>query len=337
LLEDLFTADGDRYPSQLGERLRQAMQGSGIVYTATTKGARETTRWLGEWGIAADYYHGQRKKADRLRVQAAFMAGELRVIVATNAFGLGIDKPDIRFVLHRDIPANVDAYYQEAGRAGRDGEFARCILLYRPAELGRAAFLAGSAHVSREDVVRGREGLLATGGGTLRELETATGLSKGILAGLLGMLKKDGIVAERRGRVRLLAPDFDVEQVALEDEEQRKTYERSRWEMMRGYAETESCRRRFILTYFGEAYEPPRCNACDNDVLHPAAAVPEAAVVTAPPVPFAIQDHVMHAAFGEGVVQRVDGDTITVLFDTVGYKTLSAALVVERQMLKATG
>jgi ATP-dependent DNA helicase RecQ len=335
LLEELMTGDGDRYPSQLGERLRQAMQGSGIIYTATTKAARQTARWLTEWGIAADYYHGQRKKADRLRVQEAFMADELRVIVATNAFGLGIDKPDIRFVLHRDVPANLEAYYQEAGRAGRDGEFARCVLIYRPAELGRAAFLAGSAHLTRDDVARGREGLLKTPNGTLRELEAATGLSKADLAGLLGMLKKDGIVAERRGRVRLLVPDFDVEQVALEDEEERKAYERSRWEMMRAYAETESCRRRFILTYFGEAYEPSRCDHCDNDVLHPAAAEPDAAATEAD-IPFAMQTQVTHATFGDGVVQRVDGDTITVLFDTVGYKTLSSALVEEQGLLKAT-
>src|SRR6185437_7228058 len=128
---------------------------------------------------------------------------------------------------------------------------------------------------------------------------------------------------------------FDVQQVALEDEEERKAYERSRWEMMRAYAETESCRRRFILTYFGEAYEPPRCDHCDNDVLHPAACESEAAM--AADAPFAMQAHVTHAAFGEGVVQRVDGDTTTVLFDTVGYKTLSAALVEGQGLLKPTG
>jgi ATP-dependent DNA helicase RecQ len=111
------------------------------------------------WGSAADYYHGRRKKADRERVQEAFMAGKVRVIAATNAFGLGVDKPDVRFVIHRDVPASVEAYYQEAGRAGRDGDFARCTLIYRPADLGRAAFLAGGGRLSREDIVRARKGL----------------------------------------------------------------------------------------------------------------------------------------------------------------------------------
>src|SRR5215210_5615469 len=129
---------------------RRRCKGSGRGYTARTKAAKETAAWLREWGIPAGYYHGQRKKADRDRVQEAFMAGELRVIAATNAFGLGVDKPDVRFVIHRDVPASLEAYYQEAGRAGRDGELARCVLLYRTADLGRAAFLAGGSHLDRE-------------------------------------------------------------------------------------------------------------------------------------------------------------------------------------------
>src|SRR5256885_357197 len=87
--------------------------GSGIVYTATTRAAVETARWLRQWGIAADYYHGKRKSADRERVQEAFMAGSLRVIAATNAFGLGVDKADVRLVIHRDAPPTLGDYWQE--------------------------------------------------------------------------------------------------------------------------------------------------------------------------------------------------------------------------------
>ena len=140
VLRELIEGAPDRYPPEMAARIGQAMRGAGIVYTATTKGAEETAEWLAEWGIPADFYHGQRRKADRERVQEAFMGDRLRVIVATNAFGLGVDKPDVRFVVHRDVPGSLEAYYQEAGRAGRDGEFARCTVIYRPGDLGRAAF-----------------------------------------------------------------------------------------------------------------------------------------------------------------------------------------------------
>jgi ATP-dependent DNA helicase RecQ len=263
------------------------------------------------------------------------MAGEVRVIVATNAFGLGIDKPDIRFVIHCNVPANVEAYYQEAGRAGRDGDFARCTLIYRPGDLGRAAFLSSSARLTREDIVKGRAGLLTKREQTWSELEETTGLGKGDLASLVGILKQDEIVEERQGHVTLRVPDFDPDDVALHEEEHRRSYERSRWAMMRGYAETEECRRRYILNYFGEEYEPLRCDVCDNDVLGRSTE----ADVTAQEqeeAAFAMGDRVAHRTFGEGVVQRISGDSVTVLFDAVGYKTLAENLVVEQGLLEKT-
>ncbi len=336
VLHDLLLGEPDDYPPPLAEKVAGAMQGSGIIYTATTKAARETAEWLNEWGITADYYHGQRKKTDRNRVQEAFMAGELRVLVATNAFGMGVDKPDVRFVIHRDIPASVEAYYQEAGRAGRDGEFARCALIYRTADLGRAAFLSASGRLTREEVRQGHDGLVAIGEGTLRELEAATGLGKGDLARLIALLKRDGMLEEKRGRFKLRVPDFDPEQISLDEEEHRHEYERSRIEMTRGYAETRECRRAYILNYFGEEYEAERCEMCDNDV----AEVREGRVAIgaesrdAVALPFDIGDRVTHEAWGEGMVQRLTDDTITVLFETVGYKTLSSEIVQAQNLLQ---
>ena len=314
---------------ELVERLRAAMQGSGIIYAATTKGAQEAAAWLTELGIPADFYHGQRRKADRQRVQEQFMDGTLRVIAATTAFGLGVDKPDVRFVIHRDVPANLEGYYQEAGRAGRDGELARCTLIYRPADLGRAAFMAGGGRLSPEDVAKAQRGLAQRPEGTLRELAAATGLSRPDLSRLVAILKREGIVAERRGRLQVLLPDFDPASISLESEEQRKAYERSRLDMLRGYAETEACRREYLLNYFGEELAAP-CGRCDNDLLGPEAA---AAAVPGEPAAFAVGAPVDHDAWGHGVVQRVEGDTVTVLFDKAGYKTLAAAFAKEQGLL----
>jgi ATP-dependent DNA helicase RecQ len=308
------------------------MRGSGIIYTATTRAAQDTAGWLRDWGIAADYYHGQRTKRDRERVQDAFMSGDLRVICATNAFGMGVDKPDVRFVIHRDIPASVESYYQEAGRAGRDGEAARCTLIYRPGDLGRAAFIASGGELTREELVQARAGLLRLNGrgATLADLQTVTGLGKADVVRLVEVLVEHGIAQQRRGRVRLRVADFDPRDVSLEREEHRRAYERSRLDMMRAYAELRECRRRYILNYFGEEPDWQVCGKCDVDLARP---VPLAE--SAPPdSPFAAQDRVVHRSLGEGIVQRVTSDSLTVLFDHSGYKTLDPQIVEDQELLK---
>jgi ATP-dependent DNA helicase RecQ len=328
ILRQLF--DGELAPG-LPESLRELMHGPGIIYAATTRAAQETAEWLQEWGINADYYHGRRTKADRERVQAAFMDGHVRVITATNAFGLGVDKRDVRCVIHRDIAPTLEAYYQEAGRAGRDGELARCVLIYRVGDLGRAAFLSAGSQLSAEDIARGREGLLALRTGTLRDLQSATGLGKADLVRMLELLESEGIVGRRRGRFRVLVDDFDASAVSLEREERRRAYERSRLEMMRAYAELRECRRRYILNYFGEDLESERCERCDVDLTRPTTAE---SIQPEPSSLFAINDKVMHITLGEGIVQRVTHDTVSILFDKVGYKTLGIDIIEEQHLLE---
>jgi ATP-dependent DNA helicase RecQ len=306
-----------------------ACAGPGIIYTATTRGAREVAEWLCRWGIAADYYHGQRSKRDRTRVQDAFMRGDVRVIAATNAFGLGVDKQDVRFVIHMDIPASVEAYYQEAGRAGRDGDRAHCMLLYRPADLGRTAFLAGGGRIDRQDIATVCAALRDHGEASARQLGKAAGLSQPVLLRVLSALAHDGIVGQRRRRYRLLLDTCDPDAVSLESEERRRAYQSSRVEMMRAYAETTTCRRQFILNYFGEPYDPSQCQMCDSSVARPGAAV-----VT--DGPFQVGDGVRHASWGDGLVERATVDTVTVLFDAVGFKTLDLQLVQERGLLERT-
>lgn len=333
VLRHLLAADTGAEDDRVHARLGGFLTGCGIVYTATTKGAEETAAWLREWGIAAEHYHGQRRQADRERVHEAFMSGEVRVICATNAFGLGIDKPDIRFVIHRDVPANLEAYYQEAGRAGRDGELARCTLIYRPGDLGRAAFLGSTGQLSQEDLSDIVRALKTHPEATQRDLAESAGLSRVKLVRALELLEEHGAIRKRRGRFRLVDPSFEPGAIALDREEQRRAYERSRLDMIRAYAESPECRRRQILNYFGEEYEPRRCELCDN-CLRSVELVPG---VVGAAAPFRVNDQVAHATWGAGLVQGVSGDTVTVLFEEVGYKTLSTELVVEQELLKSIG
>ena len=327
-LGELFFPESSALPAAIVS----LMEGSGIIYTATTRGAEGTAAWLREWGIAAEHYHGRMRKSARDDVQSRFMEGGVRVIVATNAFGLGVDKPDVRFVIHRDVPASVEAYYQEAGRAGRDGELARCTLIYREGDLHRAAFLAATGQLTVDDLERAHTALRTLGSATVPQLQKASGLGRGELERVVELLEEDKIVRVERGRVRLLRADFDPESISLEGEAQRRQYARSRVEMMRTYAELRECRRRYILNYFGEEPEWARCERCDVDMLHQHTS----ANAARPSGAFAINDRVEHRSLGGGVVQRVTDDTVTVLFDKSGYKTLALDLIVEADLLRIT-
>ena len=109
---------------------------------------------LRERGVVAAHYHAGLKADERERIQDDFMEDRVEVIVATTAFGMGVDKANVRFVYHYDISDSVDSYYQEIGRAGRDGEPAEAILFYRPADLGLRRFFAGGGQVSADEVTR---------------------------------------------------------------------------------------------------------------------------------------------------------------------------------------
>jgi len=110
------------------------VQGTGIVYVRNRRETQEISRLLNSAGIKSDFYHAGLDTPQRSQKQLAWMKGQLRVIVATNAFGMGIDKPDVRFVVHMDVPESLEAYYQEAGRGGRDEKKAYAVLLYNPGD-----------------------------------------------------------------------------------------------------------------------------------------------------------------------------------------------------------
>lgn len=127
-----------------------ALQGSGIVYTRTRRNCEELAGLLQGLGISADAYHAGLGDAERSRIQTGFMAGQTRILVATVAFGMGVDKPDIRFILHHGLPASLEAYYQEAGRAGRDGLPAQCVLLHAASDKATLTRLTQYDAVTKE-------------------------------------------------------------------------------------------------------------------------------------------------------------------------------------------
>ncbi len=315
-----------------------ALTGSGLVYTTTRRHAEEIAAALRARGIGAAHYHAGMKGPEREEVQEAFMAGETAVIVATSAFGMGIDKPDVRFVCHADISDSLDSYYQEIGRAGRDGAPARALLCYRPEDLGIRRFFAGSGQVDVDQVARVARAVHEHDGPVEpRELREETDLSQSKLMTALSRLEEvaavaigpDGAVAEGER-----AGDLDAAAVeAARAQEHHRQFAQSRIEMMRGYAETRSCRRAYLLNYFGEAFDGP-CGNCDVCFEKGAAA---RADEDAADRPFPLGGRVAHRSWGEGLVMRYERDMIVVLFDDVGYKTLALDLVTDRGLLRAAG
>lgn len=302
---------------QLVARYADQLRGAGIVYAATHAGAEEARETLAAAGEHVTLYHAGLGAAARRRAMTEFLEGSARIVAATVAFGMGVDKPDVRWVLHADAPPSLDAYYQELGRAGRDGDRADAVLLYRPEDIGAARHLTARG-VSEAAVADAAQRLVA---GRVAEVG-----SRPATLALTRLVDVGAAAWGADGRARWTGTmDLAAALAASREESQReREVERSRLDMMRRYAETTGCRRSFLLSYFGQEYSGP-CGACDNDRRH-AAARPAAK-------PFPIGVRVASERWGVGTVQRYDGDQVTVLFDEHGYRDLLVPLVVERRLL----
>src|SRR5215216_5046600 len=302
----------------------------GIVYAATRKHAEELAAALVEADVNAVSYHAGMAAGERTRVQEAFMSDAADVIVATTAFGMGVDKLNVRFVYHLDVSESVDAYYQEIGRAGRDGEPAEAILFYRPEDLNLRRFLAASGQVDADQMARVAEAVQdAAGPLRVDEIGDEADLSQTKVAIALNRLEDVGAVdVLPTGEVVTNANGDMAETVeeAAEAQENLRAFARSRIEMMRGYADMTDCRREYILNYFGEVYAPP-CDNCDNCLAGRSVTKSSSAG------PFPIDSQVVHKLWGPGMVMRYAGDTMVVLFDSVGYRTLAVDLVMEEGLL----
>jgi ATP-dependent DNA helicase RecQ len=312
ILRDLF---------QSGE-----LDGTGIIYTATIKNALEVQKHLqDELNLPVAVYHSKLQKHDRTSVHELFMGEAIRAVVATNAFGLGIDKPNIRFVVHYDLPGSVEAYTQEAGRAGRDGDPSKCVLIYRMSDTRVQNYFLTGKYPDIEEVqkVFGTLEIFGTqeGGVSLTDLRKITQLPLTKLKVILALLKKGGFI-ENSMRSKYVLIEAALAQrdrvLNLANYDTKKKYDQSKLAMMLQYAETTGCRRRFILNYFGEDYSAETCGACDNCLQGHRVATSSG---------YRIADVVYHPKFGQGTVERAEKDLVTVLFPNVGYKTLLASAV----------
>ena len=315
-------------------RLVRETEGKGIVYAATVKAAEEMYRLLEEQGESVTLYHGKLHAAERKDNQDLFMNDERRVMVATNAFGMGIDKPDTRFVIHLQIPANLEAYYQESGRAGRDGKDAECTLLFLQDDKRVQQFFLVK-HYPTADEIRAVYDAVRE----LADNETATPERVGEVAGELAgphlkvclkLLKDAKLLRQSRKlayNVTAQVPKDSLFTAMAEVYRQKQERDKEALEQMVGYAVSGFCRWKLLLDYFGDEVEGfEKCCRCDNCLNPPAAVLTEEIEIRDdefdrepepepdPSTVFEAGLRVKVPKYGEGVVLSALGEQVTIEF-----------------------
>jgi ATP-dependent DNA helicase RecQ len=267
LFVEVLRASGDK--DKLGRLVALARGGGpGLVYAATRKNVEKIVAALRSSGIDALGYHAGMRDEERSSTQERFLRGETSIVVATNAFGMGIDRADIRFVVHFDTPRSVEAYYQEIGRAGRDGKESYALLLFNFADVMMQRRMIDAGRPSRELVEKAWEAARRLRRGTVDELSRECGVSAAELSGVLKLLESAGHFERARGREGQFVaatPSVPAAELSVDFEllELRVARERQMLDRMVRFSDTRGCRRQNLLRYFGDPDAPRSCTACD--------------------------------------------------------------------------
>ena len=250
---------------------------TGIIYCATRKKVDLVSETLASWGVNCVSYHGGMTDQERVKAQEIFISKKVDIAVATNAFGMGIDRGDVRFVIHYEIPGSVEAYYQEAGRAGRDGEVAVCELLFNYADTRTQEFFIDGANPSAVTVRQIYQYLLNEADGnhevfrTLEEMadhaDVKNSMAVGSALAILArgrFIERFDVQGKRMRGTRLLQPNLLTRDLALDEEamEKKDTRDREKLRLMVEMCYARTCRQQWILNYFGES-DAETCGNCD--------------------------------------------------------------------------